>query len=99
MEVKKTIPLFEVWNKTIGSYRKTGFCCRCGDCCRIHGDPFSNNPKGGTACSKLVDNQCSIHGRGNAEEQRFWNAGCNDWPRHPDDLRDVPNCTFRFVAE
>jgi hypothetical protein len=80
-------------------YLRTGYCCRCGQCCV--GNPFSeddNEPE------PVVENYCPIFrwleegvGHCSNREHPYYLRGCVDWPTHPGQITDKPGCTYEFT--
>lgn len=72
---------------------RVGECNRCGDCCR-GSDPFSQLPA--AKCSKLIDGEvttCTLRGT----DDPYWCNACRDFPTHPDMIKGLPRCSFKFV--
>lgn len=68
-------------------FRRTGYCCRCGECC-INPDapggmcPLWREAGGVGECSERMS--------------PYYLAGCVDWPSKPEHLLGKPSCTYRF---
>lgn len=78
------------------TWRRSGYCCRCGDCCR--GDPFN-----GTQGTGPVEGYCPFFswesegvGQCNGREGYYYSIGCNVFPGEPDIVAAHPQCTYRF---
>jgi len=83
-------------NPNIG-YMRYGTCSRCGKCCSpltLFGK--SNNPRE-SPCRYLIWVNCDgeyLYGC------MVYNARpqfCKDYPYHPDDIKYIPECTYRFM--
>lgn len=72
--------------------RRTGYCCRCGECCHT-GDPFSGADEGPCALFRWVGPTLgACADRHNA----YYLSGCVDWPSKPEHLIGKPSCTYQF---
>lgn len=85
---------------------RTGYCSRCGECCRP--DPTDSGPVPQFTQAELDDPErvagycplfrwrdgfgyCTGHGW-----HPFWYSGCDRHPATPMDLLLTPSCTFTF---
>jgi hypothetical protein len=76
-------------------WRRSGSCCKCGDCCRGPIDDLPEQTDG--ACPYLGkehngERLCAIHGTVGT----YWAHGCNVWPSDPVHIENYKRCTFRF---
>lgn len=79
-----------------GKFIRTGACTRCGQCCM--GDPFEGEmgePEIWGACPLLTllpDRQLACKDR----QHPYYLNGCHEFPTHPGQIADKPNCTYAF---
>jgi len=79
------------------SWKREGYCCKCGQCCRgaIDGLPAQDDG----ACPYLAatnaagERLCRIHDT----VDTYWARGCNVWPSVPHHIEAYDRCTFTFV--
>lgn len=73
-----------------GEFLRTGYCCRCGDCCR--GNPYTGSVEG--HCPHYAVRS----GLGECMDRQgaYYLAACKDWPSKPEHLLEHPKCTYRF---
>lgn len=79
--------------QVFGEWRRTGYCCRCGDCCRD-----SESPTGYCSLFVLHWDQAREGFQGHCADRSSdtFTAGCDVWPQHPAQIADKPHCTYRF---
>lgn len=72
-------------------WKRTGHCCRCGECCR--GNPFTGLNGGYCPLFRWVAER-----EGECADRKHWYylAGCCEWPSKPEHLLDKPECTYSF---
>jgi hypothetical protein len=88
------------------SWVRSGYCCRCGECCV--GDPF-NGELGplmtGTHCplyrligldNKIVGH-CIAHPPTAEVQNDYYYNNCSVWPDDPRQIADKPSCTYKFT--
>jgi hypothetical protein len=76
-----------------------GYCNRCGSCCRT-GDPFDGSeglPVIQNACPFYQEEQRPNTGNCTRRDHSYYLQGCNDFPSHPRNLEDHPDCSYRFL--
>jgi hypothetical protein len=64
-------------------YKRTGYCCHCGQCCI--GCPIAAlvwTSEGKSKCSQ--------------RSSSYYLNGCNVWPSFPGHISDKPKCTYKF---
>lgn len=74
------------------AWRREGYCCRCGDCCRGDATGGARTPD----CPNLrVDDEgvASCADRAGA----YYLAGCVDWPSKPEHVAPHAACTYVFT--
>ena len=74
---------------------RSGYCCKCGQCCRGPIDDLPEQHDG--ACPYLKpemngERLCSIHNTVGT----YWARGCNVWPSDPVHIENYDKCTFSF---
>lgn len=91
---------------------RTGFCCRCGDCCKGNPweDPSIVEAYGGQPEPVVVEGYCPLFEwhKGAPEGEGFcvghepplqdpyYLSACEAWPTEPAQIADKPSCTYRF---
>ncbi len=79
-------------DETGAVWRRTGYCCGCGACCR--GDAF-----GGQLGAPEVEGMCFMYredvGCSDKTNPVYVNA-CSKWPTHSHQIADKPDCTYRI---
>jgi hypothetical protein len=76
--------------RQFGQYLRTGYCCRCGDCCK--GNPFTGETSGYCPLYREAEGLGECSDRTSA----YYQGGCIDWPQKPEHLIPYPDCTYRF---
>jgi hypothetical protein len=84
---------------------RSGYCCRCGQCCV--GDPFNDEERPRAA---VVPGHCPLYeikdGAGfctghaasaPGREHPYYLAACSTWPDHPDLIVGKSACTYKFA--
>lgn len=75
------------------TWRRTGACCRCGECCV--GDPY--DPEATGMCSHFVwEDEVAKVGRCDGRDSAYYLAGCAVYPQYPDQVADKPGCSYVF---
>ena len=80
------------------SWVRSGYCCRCGQCCV--GDPFSDETRPRAA---VVKGHCPLYelrdGAGFCSNRHhpYYLAACSTWPDHPSLIADKDKCTYTFA--
>jgi len=92
------------------SWVRSGYCCRCGQCCV--GDPFTDDNRPRTAAvagycplfefhhgAPEGDGFCTGHTGAvpPGQENWYYMSGCNVWPDNPGQIADKPACTYTFT--
>lgn len=92
--------------RVYGEWTRTGYCCRCGDCC-ASGNPFPLPDKSDESdpCPYLSATRddgtrhCTAHD--NTDEAtdvgRYRVMACSLWPSKPEHVARYPRCTYVFV--
>lgn len=77
-------------------WRRTGYCCRCGECC--FGDVFTKDSKPDQRCS-MYEEQRDGTGmcKDRTEKNWYYHQGCNVFPQVPSQVTDYPSCTYKFT--
>ena len=89
---------------------RSGYCCRCGECCV--GDPGwqGEDPRGLMRRQPLVQGYCPLFEWKEGEPHRggfcagheppgqhpYYLSGCNVWPDDPVQIKNMPHCTYTF---
>lgn len=79
-----------------GKWRRTGECCRCGDCCKGQFETGEADPAvNGGYCTLF---RWAAPGEGFCSDRShpYYLRGCCDWPTKPEHLLDKPRCSYRF---
>lgn len=81
-------------DETGAVWRRTGACCGCGACCK--GDPY-NGERGASP----VEGMCVMFASGvgctdKSAANPYYGNACAQWPTHPHQVADKPECTYRF---
>jgi hypothetical protein len=92
------------------SWVRSGYCCRCGQCCV--GDPFTDENRPRPA---VVEGYCPLfewhmgdpNGNGfcaghtgavpSGQENSYYLSACALWPQDPSNIADKPGCTYTFA--
>lgn len=81
---------------SIVTYERSGYCCRCGECC-------VGDPSDGTIGEPAVEGYCPLYrilpdmkGWCSDREHMIYKQGCNVWPTNPNQISDKPSCTYQF---
>lgn len=72
------------------TYRRTGYCCHCGQCCQSDVDTGGDQP-----CHFLqTDDQGVLNCTGRGTESYL--RGCDSFPTVPGHIEAYPGCTYRI---
>ena len=76
------------------SYRRIGYCCRCGECCQMGIDNTSETP-----CSNLKNELGNLSCKEYDSSHRSFNHCCKEFPISPRQISNIstPNCTYVFI--
>jgi hypothetical protein len=84
--------------QVFGEWRRTGYCCRCGDCCK--GNPFTGSPEGYCPFFAVQWNVEREGWQGHCTDRTsantYYTMACAMYPTHPSQIEDKPHCTYRF---
>jgi hypothetical protein len=89
---------------------RSGYCCRCGECCKGVPPALADRPSEVEGhCPLFTRSQPSSDGPGfcrghtgavpAGQEDPYYLAGCIHWPQHPDNIADCPSCTYTFTGQ
>lgn len=73
-----------------GKFIRSGECTRCGACCM--GNPFTGQANVPCPLLTISNGQFACSDR----EHPYYLKGCFEWPTHPGQIVDKPDCTYRF---
>jgi len=74
-------------------YRRTGYCNRCGACCRA-GNYFEEEGEIPGACKLYVERDGLGHCSDRADP--YYQSACARWPSDPTCIADYPECSYVF---